>query len=306
MPSPADAQLGALFVSKSVATRQPVGENTPFTQTVVLKNMCPDAWTGCTMVRLASFGAANKPADLLGAASSSVAVPVTAAGATASINLSLKGVKSNPKSGAAQAAPWELRRPDGGKITIFTAPGTPAKGGAVWTVVSLNPAAGNNLPDLRNAAYTDPSANLYVQIGNGGQCTAFVYGRIKEKLKIDLRGVPTFGSNAAGQKWIDQLTGAGKPYQFSAAPRANSIAVWTLNSDPNNGHVAFVEAVDAAGNIQLNEANGSSYASFAADNGPDSDTWGGGYDGRLKSVPAAQMNGHLGPAQSLKGYIYVG
>ncbi len=304
MPSPADAQLGALFVSKSVATRQVMGENSAFTQTIVLKNLCPDAWTGCTLVRLPTYGLASKTTDALGAPASAV-VPVTAAGAAATISISMKAVKSNPKSGAAQAAPWELRRPDGRKITVFTAPGSPAKGGNVWTVISINPVAGNNIPDLRNAAYTDKNVNMYVNIGNGGQCTAFVYARIKEKLNIDLKSVPTFGSNAAGQKWIDQLTGPGKPYQFGAVPRANAVAVWTLNGDPNNGHVAFVEAVDAAGNIVLNEANGSSYASFAADNGPDSDTWGGGYDGRLKSVPPAQMNGHLGPQQSLKGYIYL-
>lgn len=309
MPDPLSAgQPTALFVSKTIATRQVMSENAPFKQVIQLKNTGTDAWTGYKLVRLPTYGTAKKQTDLLGATVSTVAVPTTATGAIATIELNLKAVKSNPKSGAAQAAPWELQKADGTKVMILTNPTTPAKGGNVWTVITINPMSGVNIPNLSNAAYTDLTGNKYVAIGNGGQCTAFVYGRIKEKLNISLDKVPgaAFGCNAAGQKWIDQLTGPGRPYTFSQAPRANAIAVWTMNTDPNQGHVAFVEGIDGSGNILLNEANGSSYASFAADNGPDSDTWGGGYDGRLKPVPGAAMSAHLGPQQSLRGYIYAG
>lgn len=300
-----DAAPQALFVSKSVATRQVIAENEAFTQTVQLKNIGAGAWKGFKLVRLPNYGAANKATDALGAQSESIAVPDTPPGGTVTLQIPLKAVKSNPKSGAAQAAPWELRQSNGTKVPILTAPATPAKGGCVWTVITITPPAGANVPDLRHAAYTDPVSNLYVKIGNGGQCTAYVYARIKEKLGIDLRTVPgaTFGSNSAGQKWIDQLTGPGKPYALSPLPVPHSAVIWSLVADPNNGHVAFVEGIDAAGKVLYTEANAISWQSFAADNGPESDTWGGGYDGKLRSNTPAEMQAHLGSKYVLRGYI---
>jgi surface antigen len=306
MPAPiADPSTQAFFVSKSVATRQVVQDSAAFTQVILLKNIGTQPWTGCKLVHVPVYGAAKKATDLLGAVSGSVPVPATSPGGTAAITLSLKAVKSNPKSGAAQAAPWELQLLDGTKIPVVTAPGVPAKGGAVWTVVSINPPAGPGIPNLAHPAYTDRTKNRYVDIGNGGQCTSFVYARIQEKLGIDLTKVPgaAFGCNGAGQKWIDQLTGPGKPYTLSPAPRENSIAVWCLTADPNQGHVAFIESVTPAGIAGYNEANAISYASFAADNGPDSDTWGGGYDGKLRTDALPALQAHLGARYTLKGFI---
>jgi|GEM_PF-2628989 len=307
-PDMAASPQSALFVSKSIATRTVIPENAPFSQIIELQNIGKEEWKGYTLVRMKTYGTANAATDVLGAATDSVPVPTTKPGKTAVVTLTLKGVKSNPKSGAAQASPWELRKSDGTKVTIVTSPGNPAKGGAVWTVVTLNPLPGPNLPNLRHPAYVNPAENKYVSIGYGGQCTAFVYARIKEKLNVDLTKVSgaTFGSNAAGQKWIDQLTGPGKPYSLSPTPKPHSVAVWCLNADPNQGHIAFVESVDPNGKVSYNEANAISIGSFAASNGPDSDSWGGGYDGKLRTNTAAEMQAHLGPKYALRGYIVIG
>jgi surface antigen len=309
-PSPITDALpqGALFVSKSIATRQVTEEGSPFKQVIKLKNTGTTPWTGCVLARLATYGPNKKATDALGATSDSVPVATTKPGETATIELSLKATKSDPKSGAAQSAPWELRRADGTKIPIMVDATTQAKAGCVWTTVTVNPAPSPLTPDLKHAAYVDGAANTYVKIGNGGQCTAFVYGRIKEKLGVALEKLPgsAFGSNNAGQKWIDQLTGPGKPCALSQAPRANSVAVWSLTADPNQGHVAFVEGIAANGDVQYNEANWASWQSFASDNGPDSDTWGGGYDGKLKTATPAAMQTHGGPKYVLKAYILIG
>lgn len=297
----------ALFVSKSVTTHAVIAQDAVFSQTITLKNAGDAPWTGWKLVRLETYGPAGKACDRLGVRVKDVAVPATQPGADAVIVIpKMRATKTDPKSGAAQSAPWELRKADGTKMPIMVDPATQAKGGCVWTCVTLNPPAAPDVPDLRHAAYTDKAANKYVEIGYGGQCTAFVYGRIKEKLSIDLTKVTgaTFGCNAAGQKWIDQLTGPGKPYQLSPDPKANSIAVWTFLADPNVGHVAFVEAVDAGG-VRYNEANATSMGSFASGNGPDSDAWGGGYDGMLKTATPDQMKAHLGAKYVLKGYICV-
>ena len=78
-----------------------------------------------------------------------------------------------------KARPWERRQPDGRKVPSLPAPGDVSKGGCVWTVVTLCPAAAPEVPDLKHAAYKDPAQNRYVAIGYGGQCTAFVYGRVR-------------------------------------------------------------------------------------------------------------------------------
>ncbi len=301
-----DAPVGALFVSKSVPTRQVLAEGSAFTQVIQLKNTGTLPWSGWQLARVGTFGPVAKKTDALGASADAVKVPDTAPGAVATVTLALKAVKSSARSGAAQAAPWELRKPDGTKVPILTAPGAVSKGGCVWTVVTLCPAAAPEVPDLTHAAYTDPAQNRYVAIGYGGQCTAFVYGRVREKLGIALDKVSgsAFGCNAAGQKWIDQLTGPGKPYVLSQTPVSNSLAVWVLNADPAQGHVAFVESVTGDA-ITYNEANVDGFGSFASDNGPDSDSWGAGYDGKRKTATAEALRTHLGAKYTLRGYIAV-
>jgi surface antigen len=297
----------ALFVSKSIPSRAVIAQDAAFTQTITLKNAGDAPWTGWKLVRLDTYGASGKTCDRLGVRVKEVAVPATQPGAEAVVVIpKMRGTKSDAKSGAAQSAPWELRKADGTKVPVMIDPATQAKGGCVWTVVTLNPPQAPSIPNLNHAAYTDKTQNTYVSIGYGGQCTAFVYGRIKEKLNIDLTKVPgaSFGCNAAGQKWIDQLTGPGKPYTLSPEPKANSIAVWSFNADPNVGHVAFIESVDAAG-ATLNEANASSMNSFAASNGPESDFWGGGYDGIPKKKTLEQLKNHLGSKYTLRGFIAV-
>ena len=297
----------ALFVSKSVATRAVLAEGTAFTQTIVLKNGGAKPWVGYVLARPKTYGSAGKATDALGAAVDSVAVPLTKPGKEATIALSLKAVKSDSKSGAAQAAPWELRTAAGTKVPIMVDATTQAKGGCVWTVITINPPQGSNVPNLSHAAYVDKAANTYVKIGYGGQCTAYVYARIKEKLGVALEGAAgsAFGCNGAGQKWIDQLTGPGKPYRLEQTPKANAIAVWSLKTDPNAGHVAFVEAIDAAGKLLYTEANAVSWKSFASDNGPDSDCWGGGYDGAVKTATHEQMLAHFGAGYAFRGYIAI-
>ena len=144
---------------------------------------------------------------------------------------------------------------------------------------------GHPLPtDTSPATYC--GQNPFFTSGFGGQCTAFCWGRAKEKLGISL----PFRGNA--QTWWSSAQGV---YQTGSNPQANSIAVWSY---AGLGHVAFVEEV-AGDQVTVNEANVSTYVNT---------NWGGGYDGvtktRSAATWAARNLGSSGATQFL-GYIYL-
>lgn len=115
-----------------------------------------------------------------------------------------------------------------------------------------------------------PPLNGYAARGYGGQCTAFVWGRAYEK-----------GFNLPDESWGHAYqwhhTAENWGYQVGKQARANSIAV--LISDSGAGHVCFVEDVTEHGrSARISEANWSTY------NEATDEDWGGGYDGRIKTV----------------------
>jgi uncharacterized repeat protein (TIGR03803 family) len=110
--------------------------------------------------------------------------------------------------------------------------------------------------DTSPAAYC--GQNPFFNSGSGGQCTAFCWGRTKEKLGISL----PFTGNA--QTWWSTAQGL---YQTGSVAEPNSIAVWSYGV---YGHVAFVEEVDG-NQVLFNEANWH----------PSNLDWGYGYSGAL-------------------------
>ena len=136
-------------------------------------------------------------------------------------------------------------------------------------------------PNLSNPAYS--TLNPFYQSGYGGQCTAFAWGRAKEKVGISL----PFRGHAV--TWWNGAANAG--FQRGSSPRANSLAIWSYGT---YGHVAYVERVDGS-NVIFNEANWSTYKAT---------NWGGGYDGSPKTLTATGMlkRGNY----TLLGYIYLG
>ena len=146
---------------------------------------------------------------------------------------------------------------------------------------SLNQLTGT-WPNLSNPAYS--SLNPFYKSGYGGQCTAFSWGRTREKLDISLAS--KFYGNA--KTWWDGAIGI---YNRGTTPRGNSIAVWGSGA---YGHVAFVEQ-KSGDTVTFNEANWSKYINTK---------YGGGYDGAPKSLSTAQMANRGG--YILLGYIYVG
>ena len=159
---------------------------------------------------------------------------------------------------------------------------------------AVQAAFGGNVPGVSVghpvSTDTSPAAycgqNPFFNSGFGGQCTAFCWGRAKEKLGLSL----PFTGNA--QTWWSTAQGL---YQTGSDAQANSIAVWSY---AGLGHVAFVEEV-IGDQVTLNEANIETY---------DGTNWGGGYDGvtktRSKATWAARNLGSSGATQLL-GYIYL-
>ena len=160
----------------------------------------------------------------------------------------------------------------------------------VWTFTTeAKPAEGTGsetlgvYPDLANSAYgTDnPFCPKYC-----GQCTAFAWGRAKEKLGITLECI----GNAA--TWWDCLD---ESFLRGPDPKADSIAVWT---DGQFGHVAFVESVNDNDNeVTFNEANWHTYK--------DTDE-GGGYDLAPETLTIQEMQTRGKSATyHLSGYVYL-
>jgi len=144
--------------------------------------------------------------------------------------------------------------------------------------IYASPETARDMPNLDSPCYK--SDNIFAVGGYGGQCTAFVYGRAKEKLKIDI----PFRAGA-GQWWTE----CPKYGVRGQIPRADSIAVWVHG---NSGHVAYVERVEG-NKVFINEANVETFKGTQ---------WGGGYDGKSKELTTDQMKSHVG---TLVGYIYL-
>jgi surface antigen len=82
-----------------------------------------------------------------------------------------------------------------------------------------------------------------------GQCTWFVYGRMKELRLTGLVNVlDSKGSGRDAKNWLGWAKQAGLP--TGVEPRQNSIACWT-----NLGHVAFVEEATPDGKPRVTESN---------------------------------------------------
>jgi len=211
-----------------------------------------------------------KAGDQLGGPAS-VPIATTRPNATVNISVALKA----PASGfAAQFGRWEIRDQSN----------RPVAGGGATVVVTVSPSSG---PKLGSNSYRVGGVNPLVNQGFGGQCTAYAWGRANE-----LKGVTNLPTGAA-RTWLDRF-----PKQTT--PRAHSIAVWGGTASNPNGHVAYVESVSGQ-NVTISEANLDSFTSYAA---RQDSRWGGGYDGRMKTLTVAQMQSRSG-AGTLLGYIYL-
>ena len=150
-------------------------------------------------------------------------------------------------------------------------------------------------PNLSSNFYKSPlnpfDSSLPVSTKNpqgyylGKECTAFVHGRVYEKLNID---IPQSGN---AQDWI---THKGSNQTFTTKPFNNSIAVW---GSGDFGHVAFVEKVENS-YVYFNEANIETYSIYNTYNGKPS---GGGYDGCLERLSISNFENK---ASGFKGYLY--
>ncbi|MDW7651186.1 MAG: CHAP domain-containing protein [Bacillota bacterium] len=140
-------------------------------------------------------------------------------------------------------------------------------------------------PDVTHPAYS--LLNPFYHSGVGGQCTGFVWGRVREKMEAEL----PFRNHA--KYWWDEAEGV---FARGILPAPNSIAVWTSE---RYGHVAFVESVDGD-LVTFNEGN---WNTFSGDNG----RLGGGYDGGPKTLTRQQMEVRgIDDEYQLLGYIYLG
>lgn len=157
-----------------------------------------------------------------------------------------------------------------------------AFGGNLPGVAVNHPKPGEVSPSAycgENPFFTSPSAG-------GGQCTAFCWGRAKEKLGISL----PFRRDAASW-WSDP-----QGFQTGQTAKANSIVVWT---NGGAGHVGFVEEV-VGEQVLFNEANW--YPS-------DPVGWGWGYSGDNVNNPGpkslTKTNIVDRGSYHLEGYIYL-
>lgn len=136
------------------------------------------------------------------------------------------------------------------------------------------------MPNPQDASYVSDS-NIFTKYGYKGQCTWFTYGRVLEKLSINLPS--EFYGNAVDWWYANAKD---KVYGYGSEPKANSIVVWG-GGNKGYGHVAFVEKVEGD-TVYFNEGNFNIR---------------GAYDGQLKSLSKEEIKnrGNL----FLKGYIYV-
>lgn len=146
----------------------------------------------------------------------------------------------------------------------------------------------NALPNFNHYAYSD-KANPYVASGNGGQCTAYAFGRV---LEVTGKRMDCLGN---AKEWI-QCT----KYPKGSIPKPNSLAIWEgipTNNTYKYGHVAFVESVSANGDVIISEANIKNY----------NEGYGGGYD-ETRIFSTEEMKDRTKPGTGkvgkLVGYIY--
>ena len=140
---------------------------------------------------------------------------------------------------------------------------------------------------------SNPAYDLYNPFcdTNCGQCTAFAWGRARDRLGFST----TFTINSlrhACRWWLDScVTNAGVSYE--PEPRENSFVVWadatdaccrTYSCTEPTGHVAYVEKVEGD-YIYINEANISNHE--------DTD-YGGGFDGFTKRFTIAEISNRSG------------
>lgn len=141
-------------------------------------------------------------------------------------------------------------------------------------------------PNLNNPAYSAASGNPFAKAGNGGQCTAFVWGRA-----LELTG-QRLDTTKHGKYWYIQTN-----FKKGNSPKPRSIAVWD-GVENTYGHVAFVESVIDNGSLIINEANVNSYRK------EDKSNYGGGYDGKPKVLSPQQIS-YRKSIGKLIGYIYL-
>jgi len=167
----------------------------------------------------------------------------------------------------------------------------------IATIILL---ANNMEPDWENnKAYKSP-LNPSAKAGYGGQCTAFVWGRVYEKFNIELginapRSVPH-----ANKWWTDNLY--PKTLKRGSIPKSNSIVIWGGDFHKKNGkyknpygHVAFIEKVEN-GYVYFNEANVETFKNT---------NFGGGYDGYVKKWTLEKFKKYRPYSGKISGYIYI-
>ncbi|OFI07016.1 bacteriocin BCN5 [Clostridium acetireducens DSM 10703] len=135
------------------------------------------------------------------------------------------------------------------------------------------------IPNVQSNAYN--TNNIFTKCGYKGQCTWFTYGRVTEKLGINLPS--EFYGNAV-EWWY--ANAKSNVYSYGSEPKENSIAVWG-GGNLGYGHVGFVEKVEG-NTVYLNEGNFNIRKA---------------YDGNIKALSKESMEkrGNL----YLKGYIYL-
>jgi surface antigen len=284
----------ANFASQSVPYHAVFMDGSSFTQQFRVQNTDNATWSGRYLLRVGA-------SDSLGGSANSIAIPSIAPGATATISLPLRAVKSYGDSkGAAQLGCWEMHSGPSFSYPLVYINGV--TNGRLWTSITITSNVyGPGIPRLNTWSYTS-TVNPYVNINYGGQCTAFVWGRAAEQLGVQLQV-----TSAAGQGWVNALTGAGKPYTIDMTPKANSIAVW--KDAYGAGHVAYVEATNGSGNtanVLLNEANWKSYQSYASLHDVSGREWGGGYDGSPQWLTHSDLVNRTSPSHiTFLGYIHL-
>lgn len=283
--------MAAQFISRSVAFNAVIMEGANFNLAVQIKNTDSFTWSGYKLVRIAG-------SDPLGGRADVVPLSTIAPGGTAYLNIPLTALKASGGSkGANQLIGWELRNAGGGFIPLTNLPATHQQ--KLWAPITITPNVyGPGIPRLNHTGYT--TANPYVSEGNGGQCTAYAWGRANEVMGRVLAK----GGNA-GDAWFNTLKNSG--LATGSTPRVNSLIMWRLGTSTTSGHVAYVENVyvqNGVTYITITEANWASNGSWASRNHPNGGgNYGGGYDGARVTLTQSQMETR--GSYNLVGYVYL-
>jgi len=141
--------------------------------------------------------------------------------------------------------------------------------------------AGNFHPPVLSGAEYKSQMNPFAK-SYTGQCTWYVYGRVKEVQNIDLSFTADQGRDAF--KWNELLV---SDYPRLSEPKPGAIAIWKHKTKSDFGHVAYIEHV--YGDVIIyTEAN------FSVP---------GGYDGKLKHENRKIFEGNKG---SNDGWGFIG